>query len=225
MLVKLVSLLVVFGFVCGKVVGQEVERRKVAVAGMVCDRDSLTPLAGATCRSGNVAEGADEEGRFFLTAEVGDTIRFSHVGYVPVEMVVSDSLGRDNYLLGVFMSCDTVMLSEVVIVPRFLDREIRLNPFLQNAYQNLNEAVWAASQPVERMDREMNQRMQIEEFARQVEMKGMVDVQFGVGLYTFQTLKALKASRKNEIRRLATSREVDLLKRVFNAEKKGKSNN
>ena len=72
------------------------------------------------------------------------------------------------------------------------------------------------------MDSEMNQRMQIEEFARRVEMKGMVDVRFGVGLYSFQALKALKASRERGRGGLATPRELDSSTRDFNAEKKGK---
>ena len=222
MRIKVMFLLLALGLGCGRSAGQETVRREVAIAGMVCDRDSLFSLPGATCRSGESIEGTDEQGRFFLTAGVGDTLRFSHVGYVPVEMVVADSLEREDYLLGVFMSRDTVMLSEVLVVPRFLEREVRLNPVLQNAYQNLNGALRAASRPVEKMDSEMNQRMQIEEFARRVEMKGMVDVRFGVGLYSFQALKALKASRERGRGGLATPRELDLLKRVFNAEKKGK---
>ena len=172
MRIKVMFLLLALGLGCGRSAGQETVRREVAIAGMVCDRDSLFSLPGATCRSGESIEGTDEQGRFFLTAGVGDTLRFSHVGYVPVEMVVADSLEREDYLLGVFMSRDTVMLSEVLVVPRFLEREVRLNPFLQNAYQNLNGALRAASRPVEKMDSEMNQRMQIEEFARRVEMKG-----------------------------------------------------
>ena len=147
MRIKVMFLLLALGLGCGRSAGQETVRREVAIAGMVCDRDSLFSLPGATCRSGESIEGTDEQGRFFLTAGVGDTLRFSHVGYVPVEMVVADSLEREDYLLGVFMSRDTVMLSEVLVVPRFLEREVRLNPFLQNAYQNLNGALRAASRP------------------------------------------------------------------------------
>ena len=221
MRIKLALLLAV-GLICGRSFGQERERREVTVAGMVCDRDSLNPLPDAVWRLDGKMAGVDEEGRFGMTVRVGDTIRFSHVGYAPVELVVADSLVKEDYLLGVFMSRDTVMLAEVLILPRFLELEVRLNPLLQNAYRNLNGAMWAAARPVDKMDREMNQRMQIEEFARRVEMKGMVDVRFGVGLHTFQALKTLQAGRGRGERRLATPMELDLLKRVFNAEKKGK---
>ena len=220
MRIRILLLLMAFGMVWGQGVAQETERREVAVAGVVCERDSLKPLPETVCRLGKQVEDVDGEGRFYMTAYVGDTIRFSHIGYAPVEVVVTDSLEREDYLLGVFMSRDTVLLSEVLVLPRFLERDIRLNPLLQNAYHNLNGAIWAASRPVEKMDREMNQKMQIEEFARRVEMKGMVDVQFGVGLNSFQTLRTLKTAKEREGRRLVTSREVDLLKRVFNAEKK-----
>ena len=169
---------------------------------------------------------ADEGGRFFVEAKVGDTLRFTHVGYEPAEVVVADSLAGKDYLLGIFLGRDTVMLAEVLILPRIRRMEMRLDPMLQNAQYNLNQARWAASRPVERMDREMNQRMSVEEFARRVEMKGMVDVQFGVGLYTLRAWQALKAARGAETRwQLASPREVDLLKRIFASKRKEKRNN
>lgn len=196
------------------------------IAGVVYDRDSLMPLGGAVCRWGKQLQVADEGGRFFVEARVGDTLRFTHVGYVPADVVVADSLVGKDYLLGVFLGRDTVMLAEVLILPRIRRMEMRLDPMLQNAQYNLNQARWAASRPVERMDREMNQRMSVEEFARRVEMKGMVDVQFGVGLYTLRAWQALKAAREAEVRRqLASPREVDLLKRFFASKRKEKRNN
>lgn len=212
--------------VCTVAGGQEWNGRQLSVVGVVWDKDSLQPLSGAVCHQGDISKGVDEKGCFSVRVQVGDTLRFSHVGYVPAEVVITDSLAGDDYLLGVFLSRDTVMLAEVLILPRFLDRRIRLNPLLQNAHQNLRGALWAASRPVEKMDREMNQKMMIEDFARQVEMKGMVDVQLGVGLHSLQAWRALRnSSKQNNERMVITPRELDLLRRVFNAEKKEKMNN
>ena len=221
-------LLLILCAVCWTAVtrGQAVEDGRRGIAGVVYDRDSLMPLGGAACRWGKQVQVADEGGRFFVEAKVGDTLRFTHVGYEPAEVVVADSLAGKDYLLGIFLGRDTVMLAEVLILPRIRRMEMRLDPMLQNAQYNLNQARWAASRPVERMDREMNQRMSVEEFARRVEMKGMVDVQFGVGLYTLRAWQALKAAREAETRwQLASPREVDLLKRIFASKRKEKRNN
>lgn len=212
--------------VCTSVLGQQKKDRLLSVVGVVWDKDSLLPLRETICRCNHVLSGVDENGCFSLLVNIGDTIRFSHVGYRPAEVLITDSLVSDNYLLGVFLTRDTVMLAEVLILPRYIDRSIRLNPLLLNAHQNLNRALWEASQPVDKMDHEMNQRMMIENFARQLEMKGMVDVRLGVGLYSLQSLKMLKnASRQNEKRVSITPGELNLLRRVLDAEKKEKMHN
>ena len=93
---------------------------------------------------------------------------------------MSDSLQKDDYLVGIFMVRDTIQLAEVLVVPRFL-KEFKMDPGLINARNNMNQAIYAASRPVKEMDREMNQKMVIADLARKVEMKGMVDVKLGVG--------------------------------------------
>ena len=52
-----------------------------------------------------------------------------------------------------------------------------------------DRAIHAASKPVEAMDQEMNRRMMIEDFARKVEMKGMVDVKLGIGTQSITALQ------------------------------------
>ena len=220
------SLLFFFIFFCLGVQGQSQDKGNVFVTGVVCDRDSLQTLPEAIFRLGKEVRGVDKQGRFSLNVHVGDTLRFSHIGYSPLEVIISDSLKGNDFLLGVFMVRDTVLLSEVLILPRFLTGDYKSNAFLLNAQNNLNQAIHAASKPVKAMDQEMNRRMMIEDFARKVEMKGLVDVKLGVGTQSLSALKGLKRARRQAERgKVIEVKEIDLLKKIFYIEKREKSDN
>ena len=208
------SLLFFFIFFCLGVQGQSQDKGNVFVTGVVCDRDSIRPLPEAIFRLGKEVRGVDKQGRFSLSVQVGDTLRFSHIGYVPMQVVIPDSLRENDFLLGVFMVRDTVLLSEVLILPRFLTGDYKSNAFLMNAQNNLNQAIHAASKPVKAMDQEMNRRMMIEDFARKVEMKGMVDVKLGIGTQSITALQGLmRARRQAERGKVINIEEIDLLKK------------
>ena len=213
------SLLFFFIFFCLGVQGQSQDKGNVFVTGVVCDRDSIRPLPEAIFRLGKEVRGVDKQGRFSLSVQVGDTLRFSHIGYVPMQVVIPDSLRENDFLLGVFMVRDTVLLSEVLILPRFLTGDYKSNAFLLNAQNNLNQAMKA-------MDQEMNRRMMIEDFARKVEMKGMVDVKLGIGTQSITALQGLmRARRQAERGKVINIEEIDLLKKIFYIEKREKSDN
>ena len=223
---KELSLLFFLLFFCLGVQGQNQGKNDVFVTGIVCDRDSIRPLPEAIFRLGKEVRGVDKQGRFSLSVQVGDTLRFSHIGYAPTQVVITDSLRENDFLLGVFMVRDTVLLSEVLILPRFFTGNYKSNAFLLNAQNNLNQAIHAASKPVEAMDQEMNRRMMIEDFARKVEMKGMVDVKLGVGTRSVTVLQGLvRARRQAEKGKVINIEEIDLLKKIFYIEKREKSDN
>ena len=220
------SLLFFFIFFCLGVQGQSQDKGNVFVTGVVCDRDSIRPLPEAIFRLGKEVRGVDKQGRFSLSVQVGDTLRFSHIGYAPMQVVIPDSLRENDFLLGVFMVRDTVLLSEVLILPRFFTGKYQPNAMLLNARNNFNQALHAASRPVEKMDQEMNRSMMLEDFARKVEMKGLVDVKLGVGTQSLSALKGLKRARRQAERgKLIEVKEIDLLKKIFYIEKREKSDN
>lgn len=220
------SLIFFFIFFCLVVQGQSQDKANVFVTGVICDRDSVRPLPEAVFRLGKEVRGVDKQGRFSLSVQVGDTLRFSHIGYAPIEVVISDSLKENDFLLGVFMVRDTVLLSEVLILPRFLVEGYQSNAFLLNAQNNLNQAMHAAAKPVKVMDQEMNRRMVIDDFARKVEMKGMVDVKLGVGTQSLAAFRGLMRTRRQaEKGKVINVEEIDLLKKIFYIEKREKSDN
>lgn len=220
------SLLVLLIFLCLGSRGQNTNGRNVFLTGVICDRDSLQPLPEAVYRLGQSFQGVDEQGRFSVHVEVGDTLYFSHVGFESVKVVIADTLKKDDYLLGIFMVRDTIELAEVMVLPRFFMEEFKMDANLMNARNNMNQAVYAASRPVKEMDREMNQKMIINDFARRVEMKGMVDVKLGVGTNTLAALQGLmRARRMADKGKMIRTEEIDLLKKNFYIEKREKSDN
>lgn len=93
--------------------------KPVHLTGFVIDKETREPLVNTHYIINNRRGGVvDANGRFAIPGLVNDTIVFSYVGYRDVIFVVSDTLMRDNYLVGIFMPRDTILLDEVVILPR-----------------------------------------------------------------------------------------------------------
>lgn len=190
-------------------------------SGVVFHHGTGEPLADVHCRWGE-GEGclSRSDGSFNMRLHRGDTVWFTYVGFRPCRVVVPDTLREQAYMLGVFLSPDTLELSEVLIVRRWQDT--RRRDFLQ-AQRNMRGIMQRAYDPTRPMDADMNQRMMIEEYARGVEMKGHVDVGFGVGTHSLDALRLLRLQKKGkEEREYLLPLEVDLLKRIFYSEKSGK---
>lgn len=217
--------LLLLGWV-GSLHAQTVSSEELYVTGVVWDKDSMVPLPDAVCRYGNVVSGVDRQGRFSLQVNAGDTLRFTHVGYAAMEIIISDSLRQKDYLMGVFLPRDTILLAEFVIFPRYVLETIRINSDQLCIEYNMKRALHEALSPVKVMDRNMNQKMQIEKFARSIEMKGHVDVGFGIGTPAIYAWRKLRLSRSaKRFQEMIRTEEIDLLKKIFYLEKERKENN
>ncbi len=98
---------------------QQPKERYLNFSGVVMDSDSLKPIINVYYSLNGRLEGiSDSGGRFSIYARIGDTLSFSHIGYRTKIFNVSDSLQLDNYLVGIFMTRDTIRLQEIVIFPR-----------------------------------------------------------------------------------------------------------
>lgn len=211
-------------FLCGIASGQVVSLDDtVALSGVVMNARNLEKIPDATCRfGGNKGTVSDEEGYFRLRTRRGDTVVFSCVGFKPCRVILADTLSLygKEYAIGVFMSPDTLMLSEALVVGRWKNarRQDRINA--RNNMRGLLEHAYAPKD----MDADMNQRMMVGEFARRVEMKGHVDVKFSVGTSSVDACRWLRMHRhlgeKGE--EWLDPEEVDLLKKLYYLEKRGK---
>ena len=134
-----------------------------------------------------------------------------------------DTLLEDRYMMGVFLSPDTLQLSEALILRRWGEVQ-RQN--LINARNNMTGILKQAYAPVDYMDADMNQRMMLNEYARSVEMKVHVDVGIGVGTQSVDAYKMLRMRRrvKNQ-KEWLNPNEIDLLKKIYYLKKKEKQDN
>jgi len=87
--------------------------------GVIQDAATREPLTGAHVIVGSKATAAsDMKGMFSLYARAKDTITFTCVGYHPYSMVVSDTLRAREYVTGIWLTTDTIMIASVVVIPR-----------------------------------------------------------------------------------------------------------
>ncbi len=222
-------------FVLQMVAAQTPKRDSLFFTGAVMDSKKLTALPYAGFKINNKKTGnADISGRFSFRVNVGDTIRYSFLGYRDLKIVVHDSLKQKSYLFGVFMTRDTITLDEVVILPRFgnfKDAFLRANPNTPEyvrATNNVNSAAYQALTttltPETKMDAKDNTDMVIQEHVIKTEYKGMISPENTVGISTMNTLpeiKRLRRKRKLKIPdNIITDKEIKLLKRMSRIHKK-----
>ncbi len=87
--------------------------------GVVLDSDTREPLYGAHFAVGGKTTGAaDVKGMFSFYAHPYDTVRFTCIGYKDAFMVIADSLYANEYTAGIFMTADTLVIPDVVVLPR-----------------------------------------------------------------------------------------------------------
>lgn len=92
---------------------------RILFHGVILDADSRQPLTGAHYRiSGGRVGAADGKGMFSLFARHNDTITFTCVGYKEYRLTVHDTLRAREYVAGIYLSSDTLMIAEVVVIPR-----------------------------------------------------------------------------------------------------------
>lgn len=190
-------------------------------SGVVLDSGTTEPLSGVTCRLGEgKGTASDKNGYFRIQLQRGDTVRFTYVGYRPCLVVVPDSLDAEEYMVGVFMSPDTLQLSEALIIRRWGENRMQ---DMMNARNNMKGILRQAYDPNRRMDADMNQKMVINEYARSVEMRGQVDVRFGVGTYSLDAFRRLRLQKNlRDNKDVLDTREIDLLKKIYYVEKRRK---
>jgi len=86
---------------------------------VILDADTRQPLTGTHYRiTGGRAGAADSRGMISFYAHFHDTVTFTCVGYKDYRMTVHDTLRAREYVAGIYLSSDTLMIAEVVVMPR-----------------------------------------------------------------------------------------------------------
>ena len=185
----------------------------VRLSGMIFDKDSLEVLPFSNYSFNDRTFTANGNGEFYLWAKDGDVIKFSYMGYKDTYIQVRDSLHQRNYIVGVFLSKDTIELSEVIVIPRYrqlmLDamyKPLTVSPSYENAARNVKQAKQQAlngSDFDKPMTAEQNQDMVIRENTMRTVYKTQVppDMIFGVNTSTLiPYIMYLRQKRKSRIK-------------------------
>ncbi len=164
-------LLIFLSFFVGLCNAQNTPKDSLHISGIVIDRDSMENLPYTILKTHSKTYTSDTKGQFSFWAQEGEIIKFSHLGFKDTYIQINDTLEHSNYMLGVFLTRDTILISEIIVVPRYenLAAQARNMPLLitpDEAYARNNVLAatnQALTQPPLSMDREMNQNMVLRE--------------------------------------------------------------
>ncbi|MCW3787156.1 hypothetical protein [Plebeiibacterium sediminum] len=188
----------------------QVTRDSLLFRGVVMEGDSLFSLPYAKYKV-NDDKGfmSNEEGQFSFWAKSGDIVQFSYVGFKPLYVQIHDSLANDNYLMGIFLSRDTIELSEVVILPQNISPEAyaRNMPLLSDASEtvaqhNVDMSTYQAiTQPVTEWDAEMNQKNFLQARSNDVAYRTQIQPNQMVGVSTVSAKQAIERSKLRNLKK------------------------
>jgi len=95
------------------------EKKVIQFSGLVVTGDSLQAVPFSTVLILNKALGTitDQYGYFSFAAQMGDSIRFTSVGFRAIDYVIPDTLVGSKYSVIQVLNSDTLLLQETMIYP------------------------------------------------------------------------------------------------------------
>ena len=109
--------------------------------GLILDAETRQPLKGAHYIIRNKTAGAaDDRGMVSFYARHHDTIMFSCVGYKDFNMIIGDTLHAQEYVAGIYLTGDTLMIPAVVVMPRLGNIRAEIMSARPNADQEMVNA-------------------------------------------------------------------------------------
>ena len=150
---------------------------RVNIVGVVFDANTLKVLTDVKIHyTDNFIGYTDSLGTFNIKAEQGDSLCFSYLGYTTGVLVINDSLKKQAMVVGVYLTSDTLELSEVLVLHKTNNND---KPSIIDAKNNINLIISQVSNP-RAWDAEMNTQTSISEFSYSIMNKGLVDTKLGV---------------------------------------------
>jgi hypothetical protein len=119
--------LFIFNVCFGQVQVKEETNARIVFHGMVMDASTLAPISNSQILiNSNFSSVSNIDGTFFFYVNKKDTVIFKHLGYKKTSLFISDTLKGLEFVAGVYMQSDTLLISEVVIVPRFTNLKFEI---------------------------------------------------------------------------------------------------
>ncbi len=188
----------------------QIAKDSLLFRGVIMEGDSLFTLPHAKyVINDKIGFTSNEEGQFSFWAKSGDVVQFSYVGFKPLMVQVHDSLSNDNYLMGVFLSRDTIELSEVIIIPQIMNPNAiaRNMPLLSDqnviaAQNNVAMSTYQAkTQPVKEWDAEMNQENFIQARSMDIQYQTQVKPSQILGVSNTAIAQQVAISKQKKVKK------------------------
>jgi hypothetical protein len=128
--------------------------------GVVMDALTLTPVDNSQILINRTLRSVTgKSGKFSFYVNKKDTVVFTSMGYKPATMIISDTLSKNEFIAGIYLSNDTLEIPEVVILPRYtnirseiLNAKSKVPSTMANARYNLALSAYQARNSQGRMD-------------------------------------------------------------------------
>jgi len=88
--------------------------------GVVLDANSLSPIPNTQISVNRIfisVSGSD--GTFEFHVSKKDSVIFKSLGYKPASLFISDTLKGHEFVSGVYLSSDTLVIADVIIIPKY----------------------------------------------------------------------------------------------------------
>jgi hypothetical protein len=178
--------------------GNKAIKNKIFITGAVYDSETKEPLSNAQF---NIHKSeiftTFSKGKFSLYGNPGDTISYRYLGYKEMKVVIPDTLKQLEYLMGVFMPKDTILIPEIVIFPRIesypsIVTDVKDNAEMINQAQiNVNKAtVQGLTTNVGAYNADMNAKMTLRNYEMKAQHNGLLvtpENSVGISNTSYQT--------------------------------------
>jgi hypothetical protein len=114
--------------------------RSMLFQGIVMEKQNEKPLPNAQIFiNRSFSSVSNDYGRFAFYASENDTVTFRLLGFKPLFFYITDTLTGKEFIAGIFMCADTVLIDEVVILPRLANLKADIfSPRSETSRQNQN---------------------------------------------------------------------------------------
>ena len=197
------------------------QKDKRLISGVVVDMKTMSPLGNAMMHTSDGDYLADESGRVTAAVTIDEDVVFTHVGYKPARMHVSDSLAYQS-IFSIMMTSDTLRLSEVIVRSRPVDvARMARTAQLKLTYEDVvakhncaSTAYYALRTAPVAIDASMAQARQIGAYVERQSNEGMVGSDHMIFSSTrcVQFVKDLKHGDDDAIRPISNYEIQELLK-------------
>ncbi|MDA3867202.1 MAG: carboxypeptidase-like regulatory domain-containing protein [Salinivirgaceae bacterium] len=117
----------------GSAFAQLVQKDSIQFSGVVFDENRKSMSNAHILINSKKGALTSPSGFFNINVNANDTVTFSYVGYKKYDFIVPDTMQQRQYITGVFLTTDTLTLSEVIVLP-WLSKEHFRQAFIDNQY-------------------------------------------------------------------------------------------